>query len=332
MDKKRILIGIFIIIAAVFLFEIYLPKSFAKSPMVYYSLQKGMGYSDVANDLQKQGIIRHASFLKFYAIVSRNYAKLQAGNYEVSQSMSVADIVGKFISGDVVKNTITVIEGWNAKDLATYLEDKKLYTKKDFTDAIKSDFSSDFPFLKEKPKGLGLEGYIFPDTYYVGEKATAKDFLKITLANFDKKLSPELRQEIARQHKSIFDVITMASILEKEVKSLDDKKIVAGILWKRINEGVPLQVDATVNYATGKSDKKVALKDTQINSPYNTYKYYGLPLGPISNPGMESILAAVYPKKTNYWYYLSADGTGKTIFSKTLEEHNTAIAKYFKNQ
>ena len=122
----------------------------------------------------------------------------------------------------------------------------------------------------------------------------------------------------------------MASILEKEVVSLHDKKIVAGILWKRIANGVPLQVDSTINYITQKNNASVSVKDTDIDSPYNTYKYSGLPKGPISNPGIDSIMAAIYPTKSQYWYYLSADGTGKTIFSQTLEEHAAAIAKYLK--
>jgi UPF0755 protein len=244
--------------------------------------------------------------------------------------MPVAEIVKKIVEGDVAKNKITIIEGWNLRNIADYLESKKLYSKEDFLMAAKADFSDDFTFLKEKPKNTGLEGYIFPDTYYLSDKSKPEDFLKVTLFNFDKKLSLELREEILRQKKSIFKIVTMASMIEKEVKTFEDKKIVSGIFWKRIKEGIPLQVDATVNYVTGKNDAKVLLEDTKIDSRYNTYKYYGLPLGPISNPGMDSILAAIYPEKTDYWYYLSADGNGQTIFSKTLDEHNIAKAKYFK--
>ena len=104
--------------------------------------------------------------------------------------------------------------------------------------------------------------------------------------------------------------------------------MVSGILWKRLAVGMPLQVDATINYITNKNDAGVAIKDTKINSPYNTYKYAGLPAGPISSPGMDSILAAIYPTKNDYWYWLSANGTGKTIFSKTLDQHNIARVKY----
>jgi UPF0755 protein len=146
------------------------------------------------------------------------------------------------------------------------------------------------------------------------------------LKNFDQKLTPALMAEIKAQKKSIFSIVTMASLLEKEVKTQEDKKIVSGILWKRIAIGMPLQLDATINYITNKGDASVTIKDTKINSPYNTYKYYGLPKGPISNPGLDSISAAIYPTKTNYLYYLT---DGKTIFSETLEQHIEA-AKYLK--
>jgi len=119
----------------------------------------------------------------------------------------------------------------------------------------------------------------------------------------------------------------MASLLEKEVKTKEEKELVSGILWKRIESGIPLQVDATIIYITDKKTNKVSYEETQINSFYNTYKYRGLPKGPISNPGLDSILAALYPKESDYWYYLSTPN-GQTIFSHTLEEHNIAKAKY----
>jgi len=145
------------------------------------------------------------------------------------------------------------------------------------------------------------------------------------LSNFEKKLTQELKDEIQKQKKSVFDIITMAAMLEKEVRTLSDKKIVSGILWKRLEAGMPLQIDATINYITGKSDPGATIKDTKIDSPYNTYKYKGLPKGPISNPGMSSITAAIEPTDSPYWFYLS---DGATYFSKTLEEHNVNKAKY----
>ena len=121
----------------------------------------------------------------------------------------------------------------------------------------------------------------------------------------------------------------MASLIEKEVSSFEDKKIVSGIFWKRIKTNTPLQSCASINYITGKNDRGALWQDIEIDSPYNTYKYRGLPLGPISNPGLESILATIYPEESDYWYYLSTP-SGKTIFSKTFKEHSAAQGKYLK--
>ncbi len=325
-----VLVVLFFVALAVVAWEIYVPKSLAASPVIPYAIQKGMGEEDIAFQLEAGGIIKSSFFFNLYVVATGQHSKLQAGKYTISLSMSIDTIVKKFVSGDVVKEKIVLFEGWNAKAMGQYLESQDLYHKKDFLDAAKKNFSREFLFLRSKPKDLSLEGYLFPDTYYVNDGESVDDFLRQMLYNFDRKLTPDLKIEIAAQHKTIFQIITMASIIEKEVRSPQDKKIVSGILWKRIANNIPLQVDSTVNYATGRSDARVAVKDTFIDSPYNTYKYKGLPLGPISNPGLDSILAAMYPKKTDYWYYLSADGSSKTIFSKTFEEHAAAAAKYFR--
>lgn len=318
-------------LSALFLFawwQVYVPKSHNQTAAIVYTAQKGMGDEDIAKELQDQGIIKNRLFFELYVVGLGKHSKLQAGSYTLSPSMSIAKIAEKFVAGDVIKNNITILEGWDARDIAKYLESKNIYSKKEFLEATHSDFNQTFSVLEDKPKNISLEGYIFPDTYQVSLGEKPEDFLKNTIANLDKKLTTELRNQIALQRRSIFEIITMASIIEKEVKSTGDKKMVAGILWKRLASGMPLQVDATINYITDKNDAAVATKDTKIDSPYNTYKYAGLPQGPISNPGMDSILAAIYLTKTDYWYYLSADGTGKTIFSKTLEQHNIAKAKY----
>jgi len=325
----QVAIVFLVILCFLAIWNIYVPKSIYSDKSVIFVSQKGMSNESIATELKNYGMIKSKMFFKLYSIISGSYSKLQAGRYELKSTMSIAQIVKKMAFGDVIREKITIIEGWNLKDIAKYLENKKWYSQKDFLALTENDWSHNFEFLKDKPRDLNLEGYIFPDTYEISSQQP-EDFLKIILSNFDKKLTADLRKEISIQNKSIFQVITMASILEKEVKSLEDKKIVSGILWKRIKEGMPLQVDATINFITGKNNAKATINDTKIDSLYNTYKYDGLPLGPISNPGIDSILAAIYPAKSPYWYYLSADGDGTTIFSKTLEEHNIAKIKYLK--
>ena len=168
---------------------------------------------------------------------------------------------------------------------------------------------------------------MFPQTYFFDPQMDRFKVAELFLKNFGENLSQDLRDEIQSQGKSIFKIAIMASLLEKEAKAKEEKELVSGILWKRLEIKMPLQVDATIVYITGKRTTRISIAETKIDSPYNTYKYLGLPLGPISNPGLESILAAVYPKDKGNWYYLSTP-EGQIIFSKTLEEHNIAKAKY----
>jgi UPF0755 protein len=306
-------------------FEIYVPINPGSHETITYTAKKGMGDDEIAKDLQKLGIIRSNYFFRFYVVVSLQHSSLQAGDYNLSSRMSIYQIVKKMAQGDVIKNEVIILEGWDSRDIAKYLESKNICSQNHFIALTEKDYSNEFDFLADKPKDAGLEGYLFPDTYEIADGESCEDILLAILGNFGQKLTPVLRAEIKNQKKSIFDIAIMASMLEKEVRTLDEKKIVSGILWKRIAIGMPLQLDATINYITNKSDASVKIKDTKINSPYNTYKYIGLPKGPISNPGVDSITAAIYPKKTNYWYYLS---DGVTHFSETYAQHQAAAAKY----
>lgn len=335
LGKKAAIIAVVFLFLAVlfFCFEIFVPANPASHETITYTAQKGLGDEDIARDLEKLGIIRSNYFFRLYVVSSFQHSKLQAGKYNLSPRMSVFQIVKKFVAGDVIKNKITIFEGWDIKDIAEYFEARGMCGKEDFIELSNQDHSQEFDFLNPpvggKTKDVGLEGYLFPDTYEVSDGQTCQDIIIIMLANFEKKMTLELREQITKQKKSIFDIITMASIIEKEVKTMDDKKTISGILWKRLETGMPLQVDATINYITGKNDPGALIADTKIDSPYNTYKYKGLPKGPISNPGIDSIIAALNPIKTAYWYYLSGVD-GRTIFSKTLKEHNIARARYLR--
>lgn len=316
-----------LVIFLIFFFEIYIPINPGSNETISYTVEKGMGDEEIAKDLEKLGVIRSSAFFRIYTLLSLKHSLLQAGKYNLSPKMSTYQVVKRMANGDIVKNKLIILEGWDLDDIAGYLELKGLCKKDYFTLIASRDYSGSFDFLKDKPRDISLEGYLFPDTYEVSEVATCDNVLSLMLSNFGNKLTQEMKNDIASQKKSTFEIVTMASMLEKEVRTLEDKKIVSGILWKRLSVGMPLQIDATVNYVTGKSDPAVRIKDTKIDSLYNTYKYNGLPRGPISNPGTDSILAAIYPTATKYWFYLS---DGKTIFSETLDQHNAAKAKYLK--
>jgi len=328
MKKIKLIIGIiFSLVFFYVCFQIYFPENLSSNKTIVFTVQKGWADDQISANLQKLGIIRSADFFKFYDLISLQHSKLKAGDYNLSSRMSVYVIVKKIANGEVIKNNLVILEGWDVADIAKYMQLKGVCSQAEFIALTKKNYGDRFDFLANKSKNLSLEGYLFPDTYQVSEKETCDDVVNLMLENFGEKLTSALRTEIAKQKKSIFDIVTMASMIEKEVRSLNDKKIVSGILWKRLSIGMPLQLDCTVNYITGKNDSSCTIKDTQIDSPYNTYMYYGLPKGPISNPGIDSIMAAIYPTKTNYLYWLS---NGKTIFSETLDQHNAAKAKYLK--
>jgi len=330
MNSKRTLLIILIIaiLAGFFIFGgIYFSRKPNSTESVVFILEKGEGSKEIALNLEKEGLIWWGPLFRAYVLVMGESKKLQAGAYELNPSMNIPAIVRKFISGETLKTVITIPEGFNLKQIEDELS---LELPRPALDGFfAADFKSEFDFLNDAPAGASLEGFLFPDTYKLDASMTDKEVAETFLKNFDNKLTQDLRSEIKIQNKTIFEILTMASLIEKEVKTKEDKEIVSGILWKRLKNNIPLQVDATISYVIGEGTTKISIEDTKIDSPYNTYKYLGLPKGPICNPGIESIEAAIYPKDSPYWYYLSTP-EGKTIFSKTLEEHNYAKFKYLK--
>jgi len=325
---KKVLISlIFLFLAFIF----YLTGRPFQSSKIFI-VESGQSLQKISQNLKNQQFLNSRYPFYFYVLIKGKDKELKPGYYSLSPSDSFMDIADKIIEGKNLKEEITIIEGWNLKDIGEYLEAKGIISQaEDFygsdSSIAEKDFSEEFDFLKDKPKDLLLEGYLFPDTYEINKGASIEEIVSKMLDNFDQKLTPDLREEIKKQNKTIFEIVIMASLLEKEVKTKEDKELVSGILWKRLENKIPLQVDATITYITGKKTVKVSKEETQIDSPYNTYKYLGLPFGPICNPGLESILAAIYPQDSEYLYYLSTP-EGETIFSKTLEEHNLNKAKY----
>lgn len=336
-NKYTVSLGfIFLLILIIFLINVFSYSLDKNVEAKVFSIEKGQTVKQIADNLKQENLIKDTSSFIVYAAISGNYSKIQAGEYLISTQMSTARIVSVFAHGEVNKEKLTIVEGWDLRDVASYFKEKNISTEDELYTITGEPAQKDEPaitgnysFLSDKPKNLSLEGYLFPDTYYIDKGDDAQSIINKMLSNFDQKLTPELKTEIKNQKKSIFEIITMASMLEKEAKTLNDKKTISGILWKRMDSGMRLQVDATILYAENKVGLKIYTKDTQVDSPYNTYRVDGLPLGPICNPGMDSIIAAIYPTKTAYYYYLSTP-EGKMIFSKTLEEHNYNKNKYLK--
>ncbi len=247
------------------------------------------------------------------------------------------------------EKTVRFIEGWTSRDMSQYLEGEGLWQSEEFLEIsgfpqvdynlekdmpALADFSKDYDFLRDKPANRGLEGYLYPDTYRIYASSTPKDLIKKMLDNFDQHLTPKMREDIKKQGKTIYEIVTMASILEKEAP-IDyahgdnrDARIIAGIFWDRIKNGQPLQSCATLAYVLGVNKAQYSAEDTQVDSPYNTYQSRGLPVGPISNPGILAIEAAIYPLNTNYNYFLTPAGSNDIIYAATYDEHLRNKAKY----
>lgn len=328
---------------AYLIWSFFVPLSRDSLEKVIFQVYKGEDVLEIAKRLKNENLIRNSfSFLVYLGILGRA-KEVKAGVYEFSPKMSIAEIVKDLTEGNIAKVKITVLEGWNLKDIAEYFESLGFFSKEDFYKVagyppsenfsfsyqIPETLKEEFPFLKNLPQGSSLEGFLMPDTYFVKLKSSPVEIVKILLSNFQKKVLENKEIALALKNQSLFKVITLASLLEKEVKTFKDKQIVAGILIKRLNHKIPLQVDATLTYILGKKSTKISIKETKIKNPYNTYLYLGLPPGPIANPGLESIKAVLNPVFTDYWYYLSKpDGT--TVFSRTFTEHVNAKNKYLK--
>ena len=248
------------------------------------------------------------------------------------------------------EKTVRFIEGWTNRDMGQYLESEGIWQSEEFLEAAgfpqadynsdqdlpkPLDFSKDYSFLSDKPANRGLEGYLYPDTYRIyAASSTPKDLLEKMLDNFNRRLTPQLRADIQAQGKTIDEIVTMASLLEKEAPinyatgDNRDARIISGIFWDRIKNGQPLQSCATLAYILGVNKAQYSAADTQTDSPYNTYKYRGLPPGPISNPGILAIEAAIHPLSTNYNYFLTPAGSSDIIYAATYEEHLQNKAKY----
>jgi len=305
---------------------------------VLFVINRGDGVSVIADALLKEGLIDSTLYFKIYIWREKLESKLQAGEYILNGNMSIKDVAAIFANGKTLnkEKTIKIIEGWNIGEISGYLAKEGVMGGQTFADFAKKSVSDwnyskeRFDFLADLPPGADFEGFLFPDTYRIFADATNEDVFFKMLDNFDKKLSGDIRQEIESQGKSIFEIITMASIIQKEVRSEDDMKIVSGIFWNRLNSGQALESCATLAYILGENKPQYSLEDTKIVSPYNTYQNQGLPPGPISNPGLNAIIAAVYPTKTDYFYFLSRFDNGETVFSETYDDHLVNKAKYLK--
>lgn len=295
---------------------------------VIIEIPSGAGVNEIADQLNQEGIISSAWTFKAYAVLSGAYKQLPSGRFKFEPGLTTQEVVQLLASGTVRQEIeVTLLEGWTIQEMDDYLSgDLGLFEPGQFTQAAQVTDSrlilpdETYDFLQSKPTDANLEGFLFPDTYRLFIDSGPEDLVKKMLDNFGQKATPELRQKFQAQGLTVFEAVVLASILEREVQTLEDKKIVAGLLYARLSAGMPLQVDSTVAYAQHKSGTLLTTQDLQTDSAYNTYTRTGLPVGPIANPGLDALKAVGNPTFTDYVYFIT-DKEGVVYYSITYQEH-----------
>ena len=312
------------------IYQMFIPVGGSQAQTV--TIQKGRGVKEIGALLKARNLIRSDFWFKTYIWLEGKQNKLQAGQYSLSPGLNISEIVRLISGGQIVENDIwvTIPEGFTLKQIKSRIIESSLESAGDLDGKTINEFSSDYDFLSDAPKSASLEGFLFPDTYRYKKDAGLETIIAKMLDSFDGKLTDKMRQDIRARNLKIFDVVTMASIIEKEGKTSHDRKIISGIFWKRFGDKYLLESDATLSYIFDDKKPVHSIKETKTDSPYNTYKYVGLPPGPISNPGLEAIEAAIYPEESPYYFFLTKPDTGEAVFAKNLQEHNANKAKYLK--
>jgi len=336
MNKHFIKTSLFIIACiSVLFFYILVNSPLTCQEQCNFSITKGENLKSIANRLKNEKYITSSTLFQFYVKLKGQEKNIKAGYYQFTSPLTIVNITKIITNGKLTQNnnSFLIIEGETMSEIEESLKEEGLI---DASSSLKNWKVEDFfqkkylDIFSEIPQDVSLEGYLFPDSYHLPQGLEEKEILSIFIDNFASKINEDLFFTIKGQKRSFYDILTMASLLEKEVTDEVDKRMVADILWRRLDTDFPLQVDATICYAQYQSFKKCSLtvESFKIDSPYNTYLYKGLPLAPINNPGIESIKAALNPLANDYWYYLTDRTTGKTIFSKTFEEHSESRGKY----
>jgi len=325
--KKIALTGIVILIALFFVIfgwmqYVNLPTGKADSYVI--KISPGMTAGDIARILYDEGVIRSILYFKFVSKNNEFSKRFKAGKHVVAGTMNVHEIACLLIENPPSPPDIkvTVFEGLNINETASIL------------DSVANIDSTDFVMLaKDKNVALQLgvdndtfEGYLYPDTYFVQNNTEPLEIITRMTERFHNVFNDSLKKRASEIGMSVKEVVTLASIIETEAQLDEERPLISSVLHRRLELGRPLEANPTIQYALG-NKRRVLLEDLDIDSPYNTYTNAGLPLGPIASPGMESIIAALYPADTNYLYFVS-DGKGGHVFSKSLEEHNRAVRQY----
>lgn len=330
--KKRFLIPIIFVVLIFFstISGVFYIDSAVKKPMsgsstkVNFTVEKGEGTTEISKHLEQNGVIKNSFVFLLYLKYKGQGANVQAGDYKIAKNLTMIQVLDILTQGKVTSGKITIPEGWTNKQIEDEVVKKGIGTSEEFKESLSKKYN--YNFLEESPNG-DLQGFLYPDTYFLSSKPNSDEVVGKMLAEFSSKVDPKIREKIGNQKLSYYQVLTLASIVEREVQSSSDKKKVAGVFLNRLDIGMKLDSCATVQYILGTNKRILSNDDISVDSPYNTYKISGLPPSPIANPSLESIEAVLAPEHTNYLYFFSGKD-GKTYFSENQEQHEALKAKY----
>lgn len=318
------------------LYLLQLNKSIVLTEPVTVMIEDKSGTEGAVQALWQAGVLPSRWAFVLDGILTGQRKKIKAGTYTFTGAVQISDVMA-IVTEQIEQREevrITLLEGWTNEQMARHLADAELVNYDRFVEVGNTKHSQtilpdkEYPYLIGKPLSVGLQGFLFPDTYRVFKGETEIGIAEKMLDNFDVRFTPQMRTDVASQGRSIYDVVILASIVEKEVATPEDKAIVAGIFWKRLDNNQRLQSDATVNYITHKNDTTPSAADLQVESAYNTYRNDGLPPTPIGNPGLDSLTAAVYPQATDYWYFLTTP-EGEVKYSIDYDQHLQTRSLYY---
>ncbi|MDD6134297.1 MAG: endolytic transglycosylase MltG [Selenomonadaceae bacterium] len=290
---------------------------------IYVSVKPGMSASDIGDELVKHGVLESKFSFWWKVKTSDAASQFKSGVYAMKPNMAAEEVLRKLVSGDTTVVKFTIPEGFGVKEIAKRLADEGLVEEQEFLAKAKKYAPYDYIERKDDIR-YACEGFLFPDTYELHEDPTPESIMKMMAEDFDTRLTPELRARAREMNLSIFDLITLASLVEKEALYAEDRPIIAQVFFKRLKIGMPLQSDTTLQYLLDAPKEDVSIKDTKIESPYNTYQHRGLPPGPIASPGMAAIKAVLYPADTDYLYFV-ADRKGHNHYSTNYADHQVIV-------
>lgn len=321
-----------IIATLVFIFVFERNSRTVNTQEVYFVIKQGTSLEGLSKQLTGKGIIRSSQFFAIYGKLKGFEGKVLPGKYIILPETGLNELLNKFSSGKSDFAIVTIPEGYTIYQIGSKLEENNLVSKSKFLSINPDTFDKTGLIKKVSSTYYPMEGYLFPDTYYIPLTKTPEEIAELMFKRFETVYSEELRNRARELNLTTNQVITIASLIEKEAANDEERPRIAGVIYNRIKKGMPLQIDAAVIYAVNRGEKstsKIYKRDLAFNSPYNTYLKKGLPPGPIASPGKPSIMAALYPESHDYLYYVLGDKGGH-VFSKTYGEHVQNVNKYIK--